>query len=634
MIEQLRQASGGKDVPFFLRLPLRVLPRYNLLLDALANEIDLLRGATTDPAATMARQLVTHLERSEKSMSHMGGAIDAARRTVCSSVHLDILQSLDMPGCGCGTSGRTPVQHVVEARVVTIRNGESGDHGQRSKSEKLVLSSDSADSSGGDATAAAQPSWAGSQASGEICKGLGTFGESRLVLKYLRKIKGAKAELLGRAEMWLDVSLPHLHWVGWLPWEAGASRAYGAGLGAIKLSIKVDIPNTTTGTTEKLKLLQALHAQIPEPRPLQGFDGNDWSGDGKHKPQVSNRSSSPTGQEDSSSPSFPRLRTDEERVIIHLEVQLAVLEEELRRKIKAQAELQQRATDSEAEKQLHLTQAVAMQAELEQLRAQVLTRSSSLACVNESASGMRLGPRKRRASGTGLAIPPGSPPEAATVNNTSTAVQNVSAMEELHRSLSQLCEAEEQRHHENVTLSGRHIELTTAAADENVHRLRETQAQLAAAEEKVGSLARAVAEAEAEAFAERKSSAALRAEISGLRQQLHSISTQNEVQSQCVAKLRAELLDLRKETAASAQQDKRKYEEALALAQQHAVKPPRTTTAACSVSAQGSGRFWAAWLAPLRASACACEGRSNWVAMVGGVVGVLLVVARVRRRQA
>ena len=633
MIEQLRQPSGT-DIPFFLRLPLRVLPRYNLLLDALANEMDLLRGGgiTSDPAATMARQLVAHLERSEKSMSLMGAAIDAARRAVCSSVHLDILQSLDMPGCDCGKGGRTAVQHVVEARVVTIRNTDSGDHGQRSKSEKLVLSSDSANSSGGDATAAGQPSWAGGKASGEICKGLGTFGESRLVLKYLRKIKGAKAELLGRAELWLDVSLPHLHWVGWLPWEACVSGPHVAGLGAIKLAIKVDIPlDTTTRTTEKLKLLQALHAQIPKPRPLKCSDGNDWSGDGKHEPQVSNRSSSPTEQDDLSSPPSPRLRTDEERVIIHLEVQLAVLEEELERKIKAEAELQQRAANSEAEKELRLTQAVAMQAELEQLRAQVLTRSSSLACVNESAFGMHMS-RKPRASGTDLAIPPGSPPAAEVVDNDSADVQNVSAMEELHRSLSQLRAVEEQQHHETVMLSGGQIDLTTATADETVHRLRETQAQLAVAEEKVESLSRAVAAAESEAFAERNSSAALRTEISCLQQQLRSLSKQNDVQSQCVAKLRGELSDLRKATAASAQHDKRKYEEALALAQQHAIKPPRTT-AVRSVSTQGSGKFWAAWLAPLRLSAY--EGRSSWIAAVaGGVIVVLLVAARVRKHRA
>lgn len=646
MIDQLKRSSG-KDVPFFLRLPLRVLPRYNLLLDALAKEVQR-RGSSSDslipdPTATAARQLVAHLERSEKSMSHMGDAIEVARSAVCRSVHLDILQSSDLPtepSSNHGKYTRGTAQHIVEARVVTIRNADSGDHGQRSKSEKLALSSDSAGSDH-DATAVDQPSWTGDQASGEICKGLGTFGESRLVLKYLRKTRGSKAELIGRAELWLDISLPHLHWVGWLPWEAGANGAYGtgapAGLGAIKLSVKVDIPlDPTVGTAEKLKLLSGLHAQIcfgRNPRLLDKSDGNDRVADSKLTKQVSNRSSSPTVEDSTSDPANPRLRTDEERVIIHLEVQLAVLEEELERKTKAQTELRQRAANSEAEKEEQAVEIVAMKAELEQLRAQVLTRSSSLASVHESVGDIRT-PPKRRGNSTDRAPLSQSP-----------SIPNVSAVEELHRTLSQLREAQEQRNHEATMLSGSQISPTTSAveakATEAARRLREAQAQLAAAEGKVESLSRAVVEAESEAFAERKTSAALRTEILRLQQQLRSMSTQSETQSQRVAELRVELSDLRKQSIAKIQHEQRKHDEALLALQRSVTTEPSRATGKDLVpfSTGNNDGIWLTWLAPLRRGAAdfgfSNGSRGNWFVVAGGVVVVLLAaVARARRGRA
>ena len=120
MIDQLKR-SNGKDVPFFLRLPLRVLPRYNLLLDALAKEIrrqgNSSHSITPDSTATAARELVAHLERTEKSMSHMGDAIEVARSADCRSVHLDILQASDLP-TEPSSNRRAAVQHIVEARVV------------------------------------------------------------------------------------------------------------------------------------------------------------------------------------------------------------------------------------------------------------------------------------------------------------------------------------------------------------------------------------------------------------------------------------------------------------------------------------------------------------------------------------
>lgn len=192
-------------------------------------------------------------------------------------------------------------------------------------------------------------------------------------------------------------------------------------------------------------------------------------------------------------------------------------------------------------------------------------------------------------------------------------------------------------------LSGSQISSTMAAVEATAteaghRRLRESQAQLAAAEGKVESLSRAVAEAESEAFAERKTSAALRTEMSRLQEQLQSMTTQCEVQSQRVAKLHAELSDLRKQSLAKIQHEKRKHEEAVLALQGGVATAPSRTADADSVSTRLSGACWPTWLAPLRRGAAELGfvklGSSSWFVAVGGVVVVLLAAARARRGRA
>ena len=134
LVDSLNRSSGGKDVQFFLRLPLRCLPRYSLLLDALAKELQKHpgdgSGITPDPTATTARQLQAHLERSQKSMAGMGDAIEVARASACKSVRLSILESADL--ATSSADGAVPIQHIIEARVVCIRNNDGESSAVRS----------------------------------------------------------------------------------------------------------------------------------------------------------------------------------------------------------------------------------------------------------------------------------------------------------------------------------------------------------------------------------------------------------------------------------------------------------------------------------------------------------------------
>jgi predicted nucleic acid-binding Zn-ribbon protein len=735
MIGQLNETST-KDVQFFLRLPLRCLPRYSLLLDALAKEMQ--RGAgsspgsgiTPDPSATAARQLQAHLERSQKSMAHMGEAIEAARAAACRSVRISILESSDLPTARSRSNGSHsptntpkllrfssaatvsgPLQHIIEARVVSIRNVDSGSHGQRSKSEKAILSSDVGPSAGGRATTATavqQPTWAGRTSSGAISKGLDKFGESRLVLKYMQKVKGSKAELVGRAELWLDNSLPHLNWVGWLPWDAIGGGGGGGGggngteaemgLGAIKLSLTVEVP-LDPGTNEKLQLLCGLHGQMPGRLQLQeaeilnglgvagvgvGVGGSRGGGSIAEsnlcKQATTTRTNSPVRGGNGKGgggggTESPRLRTTEERVVIHLEVQLAVLEEELERRTNAQRKLQERVAHSEAEQEAHRAEAGAMQAELDRLRAQVLTRSSSLASVNESmlapkvellsASSARSA-RARHSSATSVqehsistsgsssnAAPPESP-AAGSANGDSSSRSardnglllstRATAVEELHRTISLLREATEQKAHDASLLSGSGGSGgrgsvgaigaaaaaaadgdAAAAADATQSSLRETEAQLAAAEEKVETLSRAVAVAEAEAYTERNASADLRAEVASLQRKLAAASSEHDAY---VAQLRNEVTQLR-QLQSKAQQ--RAEEEAVAMAQRD--RGRASSDGANTTAKVDGGGMLLAWLRPLRqrAKRMGFGGGGTWAAVAGGAAVILIVALRARR---
>jgi chromosome segregation ATPase len=361
-------------------------------------------------------------------------------------------------------------------------------------------------------------------------------------------------------------------------------------------------------------------------------------------------------------------------VVIHLEVQLAVLEEELERRTNAQRKLQERVAHSEAEQEAHRAEAGAMQAELDRLRAQVLTRSSSLASVNESmlapkvellsASSARSA-RARHSSATSVqehsistsgsssnAAPPESP-AAGSANGDSSSRSardnglllstRATAVEELHRTISLLREATEQKAHDASLLSGSGgsggrgsvgaIGAAAAAADGDAaaaadatqSSLRETEAQLAAAEEKVETLSRAVAVAEAEAYTERNASADLRAEVASLQRKLAAASSEHDAY---VAQLRNEVTQLR-QLQSKAQQ--RAEEEAVAMAQRD--RGRASSDGANTTAKVDGGGMLLAWLRPLRqrAKRMGFGGGGTWAAVAGGAAVILIVALRARR---
>jgi len=216
------------------------------------------------------------------------------------------------------------------------------------------------------------------------------------------------------------------------------------------------------------------------------------------------------------------------------------------------------------------------------------------------------------------------------------------AVEELHRTISLLREATEQKAHDASLLSGSGGSGgrgsvgaigaaaaadgdAAAAADATQSSLRETEAQLAAAEEKVETLSRAVAVAEAEAYTERNASADLRAEVASLQRKLAAASSEHDAY---VAQLRNEVTQLR-QLQSKAQQ--RAEEEAVAMAQRD--RGRASSDGANTTAKVDGGGMLLAWLRPLRqrAKRMGFGGGGTWAAVAGGAAVILIVALRARR---
>eukprot|EP01047_Picozoa_sp_COSAG01_P018828 COSAG01_NODE_1029_length_12019_cov_560.144631_3_plen_356_part_00 len=261
LCEQLAQ-SAGKCFDFFLKLPLRALPRYSLLLKELVKDAEGGQGSQQqqheeeeeeeeleeEGAVEAARQLIAALAAKQRTMSGMCEAVRAVRGAVPCSCAVTIVRGLGLGlaaaaaasssdgaaasrgdgkaagfikaavfgvtrgGSGEGGVQAAPYSHrhplVVQARVLAAAPANEG---REIKSGKFTTRGAHRRDGGGQGPG--QESDASSSGEGDpywgerhqLRLGHGALSSCRLVLKVL---DGQGGPCLGRAELWLAQALP------------------------------------------------------------------------------------------------------------------------------------------------------------------------------------------------------------------------------------------------------------------------------------------------------------------------------------------------------------------------------------------------------------------------------------------
>ena len=245
LFEAIR-CRAGKNLEFYLRLPLRALPRYSLLLIELIKEAEgsgrHSKSESDEPglqqqqvelaqAVADARHLEASIKQKQSEMADMGQGVAAARREVPLQVEVTVHRAMGMRLMnGSSNPSKTSPKvvrkppFVVEVRVVSEVDGTSSVR----KSEKIKTAASRSNGSGG-----CDPYWGSSAEHGEkkvISAALHSTDASRIVCKVFDR---AQTEV-GRAELWLDMLLPTRRWQGWL--ALTDSHAGGAGLGSLHIA--------------------------------------------------------------------------------------------------------------------------------------------------------------------------------------------------------------------------------------------------------------------------------------------------------------------------------------------------------------------------------------------------------------